>query len=99
MPGETIVADLGVYNRRLFLFYAANGGTGMDLNISGKTALVTGASSGIGRGIAVALGGAIPLLLRRLNVDPAAAAAPMLTTVVDVCGFFLILSLATTFLL
>ena len=57
MPGETIVADLGVYNRRLFLFYAANGGTGMDLNISGKTALVTGASSGIGRGIAVALGG------------------------------------------
>lgn len=29
----------------------------MDLNISGKTALVTGASSGIGRGIAVALGG------------------------------------------
>jgi len=28
----------------------------MDLGIKGKTALVTGASSGIGRGIAIALG-------------------------------------------
>jgi len=43
--------------------------------------------------VAVALGGAIPLVLKRLNIDPAVAAAPMLTTVVDMCGFFLILSL------
>jgi len=47
--------------------------------------------------LAVALGGAIPLLLRRMHVDPALAAAPMLTTVVDMCGFFLILFLAHSF--
>lgn len=44
--------------------------------------------------LAVTLGGAIPLALKRLHIDPAVAAAPMLTTVVDICGFFLILSLA-----
>ena len=48
--------------------------------------------------LAVALGGAIPLILKRLHIDPALAAAPVLTTVVDMCGFFLILSLAAAML-
>jgi magnesium transporter len=61
--------------------------------------VVVGLALALNTVLAVALGGAIPLLLRRINIDPAAAAAPMLTTVVDVCGFFLILSLATAFLL
>jgi magnesium transporter len=37
----------------------------------------------------------VPLLVRRFGYDPALASGPMLTTVTDVCGFFLTLSLAT----
>ncbi len=55
--------------------------------------LAVGLALAINTVLAVALGGAIPLVLKRLNIDPAVAAAPMLTTVVDMCGFFLILSL------
>jgi magnesium transporter len=46
----------------------------------------------------VSLGGIIPLLLRRLNMDPALASGLILTTVTDMCGFFLALSLATVLL-
>jgi hypothetical protein len=42
-----------------------------------------------------ALGGTVPLLLKRFGVDPAVASGPILTTVTDMCGFFLVLSLAT----
>ncbi len=45
--------------------------------------------------ISVLLGGCIPLLLRRFKVDPALASGPILTTVTDMCGFFLVLSLAS----
>lgn len=61
--------------------------------------LVVGIALALNMVLAVVLGGAIPLLLRRLGVDPALAAAPMLTTVVDMCGFFLILYLASSILL
>jgi len=33
-----------------------------------------------------------------LKVDPAVASGPILTTVTDMCGFFLVLSLATIML-
>jgi magnesium transporter len=33
-----------------------------------------------------------------MKMDPALASGPILTTVTDMCGFFLILSLATRFL-
>jgi len=48
--------------------------------------------------VAVSLGGTIPLLLKRMKVDPAVASGPILTTVTDMCGFFLVLSVATIFL-
>jgi len=48
--------------------------------------------------IAVAIGGTVPLLLKRLGVDPAVASGPLLTTVTDMAGFFLVLSLATFFM-
>ncbi len=44
--------------------------------------------------IAVSLGGTVPLFLKRLGVDPAVASGPVLTTVTDMVGFFLVLSLA-----
>lgn len=48
--------------------------------------------------IAVSLGGTLPLIMRRLNLDPALASGPILTTVTDMCGFFLVLSLASVWL-
>jgi magnesium transporter len=37
-------------------------------------------------------------LLKRLGLDPALVSGPMLTTATDMCGFFLLLSFATTVL-
>lgn len=48
--------------------------------------------------IAVSIGGTVPLLLKRLGFDPAVASGPLLTTVTDMCGFFLVLGLATLML-
>ena len=48
--------------------------------------------------IAVALGGTLPLVMRLLKLDPALASGPILTTVTDMCGFFLLLSLASMWL-
>lgn len=48
--------------------------------------------------IAVSVGGTVPLLLRGLKFDPAVASGPLLTTVTDVCGFFLLLSMASVVL-
>ncbi|MCF7674703.1 MAG: magnesium transporter [Akkermansiaceae bacterium] len=44
--------------------------------------------------LSVLLGGLVPLLLKRLKVDPALASGPILTTCTDMCGFFLVLSFA-----
>ncbi|MEQ8660950.1 MAG: magnesium transporter, partial [Gammaproteobacteria bacterium] len=43
-------------------------------------------------------GATIPLLLRRMKVDPALAGGVVLTTVTDVVGFFAFLGLAAQFL-
>lgn len=48
--------------------------------------------------VAASFGSTVPLLLKRLKVDPAVAPGPILTTVTDICGFFLVLSLATMML-
>ncbi|HIE85173.1 MAG TPA: magnesium transporter, partial [Dehalococcoidia bacterium] len=51
--------------------------------------LVVGLSLALNTVLAVALGGSIPLMLKRINVDPAVAAAPILTTMVDTIGFII----------
>jgi magnesium transporter len=58
--------------------------------------LVVGVAMAVNTLIAVVLGGVVPLVLKLLKFDPALAAGPILTTVTDLCGFFLILSLAST---
>ena len=60
--------------------------------------LVVGAAMCINTIVAVLLGGSIPLLLKRMKQDPALASGPILTTVTDMCGFFLVLSLASAML-
>jgi magnesium transporter len=60
--------------------------------------LVIGGALAINTVVAVSLGGTIPLFLRRLNVDPALASGPILTTVTDMLGFLFALSFATLML-
>lgn len=56
---------------------------------------VVGAALALNTVVAVSLGGCVPLVLKRFGVDPAVASGPILTTVTDMCGFFLVLGLAT----
>lgn len=48
--------------------------------------------------ISVVVGGVIPLALKRLGFDPALSSGPILTTVTDMMGFLILLSLATHWL-
>jgi magnesium transporter len=60
--------------------------------------LVVGAALALNTIIAVCLGGTVPLLLRGIGQDPALASGPILTTITDMCGFFLVLSFASAVL-
>ncbi|HUS39192.1 MAG TPA: magnesium transporter [Pirellulales bacterium] len=44
------------------------------------------------------MGCLLPLALKRVGIDPALASGPILTTITDMCGFFLVLSIATLLL-
>jgi magnesium transporter len=57
--------------------------------------LVVGGGLAVNTVVAVTLGGMLPLLLKRLKMDPALVSSPLLTTVTDMCGFFFVLSFAT----
>ncbi len=61
---------------------------------NGYLGLVIGLALAINTVIAVSIGGVVPLLLKRLGQDPAVASGPLLTTITDMAGFFLVLSLA-----
>jgi magnesium transporter len=65
---------------------------------NGWLGLVAGLALALNTVVAVCIGGAVPLLLKRYDRDPALASGPILTTVTDMCGFFLVLSLATLML-
>ncbi|WP_206675362.1 magnesium transporter [Mariprofundus sp. KV] len=60
--------------------------------------LVVGVALAANTIVAVSIGGTVPLMLKRMGKDPAVASGPILTTVTDMCGFFLILSLASLLL-
>jgi magnesium transporter len=49
--------------------------------------------------LAVMIGGALPLLLKRSNLDPAMLSSPLLTTLTDAISFFSVLYLAQLLLL
>ncbi len=60
--------------------------------------LVVGVALMLNTIVAVSLGGALPLILKSVKLDPALVSSPVLTTVTDMCGFFLVLSFATILL-
>ena len=60
--------------------------------------IVVGAAMTLNTLVSVSIGGVVPLLLRRFDLDPALASGPILTTITDMCGFFFVLSFSTTLL-
>jgi magnesium transporter len=60
--------------------------------------LVVGGALMVNTIVSVSLGGMLPLFLKRIKLDPALVASPILTTVTDMCGFFFVLSFATLIL-
>lgn len=58
--------------------------------------LVVGVALALNTVVAVSIGGVVPLVLKKFGRDPAVASGPLLTTVTDMCGFFLVLSLASS---
>ena len=57
--------------------------------------LVVGLALALNTVLAVSIGGTVPLVLKRFKIDPAVASGPLLTTITDMCGFFLVLSIAS----
>ena len=57
--------------------------------------LVVGGALAINTLVAVSIGGTVPLILKKMDVDPALASGPILTTITDMFGFFLALGFAT----
>jgi magnesium transporter len=56
--------------------------------------IVVGLALALNTIVAVSMGGVVPLVLKGFGVDPALASGPILTTVTDICGFFLALGFA-----
>ena len=56
--------------------------------------LVVGGALAANTLVAVCLGALIPMILKGFKMDPALASGAILTTLTDMCGFFLVLSLA-----
>ena len=48
--------------------------------------------------LAVSICGTVPIILKSLKFDPAVASGPILTTITDMCGFFLLLGTASLML-
>jgi magnesium transporter len=60
--------------------------------------IVVGGALAANTVVSVTLGGMLPLVLKKLKLDPALVSSPLLTTVTDMCGFFFVLSFAAAVL-
>lgn len=60
--------------------------------------LAVGGALAVNTLMAVCLGALIPLVLKGFKLDPALASGPILTTLTDMCGFFLVLSFSQAML-
>jgi magnesium transporter len=60
--------------------------------------LVVGLALSVNTLVAVSIGGTVPVVLKALKIDPAVASGPILTTITDMCGFFLLLGTASLLL-
>jgi len=81
-----------------FLAYGLLGGVAFFWKGNPWLGVVVGGALAANTLASVALGGMLPLVLKRLKLDPALVSSPLLTTVTDMCGFFFVLSFAAAVL-
>jgi magnesium transporter len=79
------------------LLGAALGLAAFALEGSVALGLVVGGALALNSVIALSLGGLVPLVLRKLNADPALSAPLIVTSVSDMFGFLILLTLAMCF--
>lgn len=81
------------------LFYAALIGTVAQLQYTVQMlAMIVGLAVIISMTVAALVGSGVPLLLARINIDPAVATGPFVTTAIDIISVYCYFILATTFL-
>jgi magnesium transporter len=89
-------SSVGLVNGVVLGVIVAVGGWVWQRNI--YLGVVVGVAMTLNTLVATTVGGLMPLILKRLNVDPALASGPILTTITDMSGFFFVLSFATAVL-
>jgi magnesium transporter len=92
-------ARLGIINGVVLGLVLAGIGLSWKQEQGAKFGLLLGLALAINSVVSVCLGGILPLVLRRINIDPAMASGPITTMMADACGFFLVLGFATMALL
>jgi magnesium transporter len=65
---------------------------------AGILALVVGSAVICSMSLAALMGSLVPMIFRRINIDPAVASGPFISTSIDVVGIFIYLSIATILL-
>lgn len=61
-------------------------------------ALIVGGSLTIAMTVGTLVGSMIPLFMNKLNIDPAVASGPFITTINDIVSMLIYFGLATTFM-
>lgn len=100
-PGEifhVLVKEVGVGLLNGLALGALLGGVALIWRGDATLGAVVGLALAINTVLAVSIGGTVPLAIKRFGWDPALASGPILTTLTDVCGFFLTLSFASAVL-
>lgn len=80
-----------------FLLGGALGAVAYLLGGNAFLSLVIGGALALNTLVALSIGALVPLFLKHFKLDPALAAPLVLTTITDMCGFLLLLGLATVF--
>lgn len=88
MLGLTLALVTGI---RIFLQY----GHKYEFTQVGKIAFIVGVTLMATAGIAEIMGCVLPMLAKKLKLDPAIMASPLITTVVDLCSMLVFFSIAT----
>jgi magnesium transporter len=86
-------SSVGIVNGVVLGLLVAAGGWIWQQNV--YLGLVVGVAMMLNTLVATTVGGLMPLMMKRMNIDPALASGPILTTITDMTGFFFVLSLAT----
>jgi len=93
-PGSV---DVGLFNGVIWALVV--GGIAFLWFKEANIGIVIAAAMIINLVVAALSGAAIPLILRKMGIDPAIAGSVVVTTVTDIVGLFVFLGLATVFLL